>query len=327
MNPLVSVSIITYQHVRFIRECLESVYAQQTDFQFEVLIGEDDSTDGTREICIEFAERYPEITRLYLHDRGNRTILDPRAPWRQNFLNNLRSTRGRYIALLDGDDFWTDRLKLQKQIDVLRSDDSIAGSFHDCLILEDGSGDERFRIGSRVIDSRVDLGSLIKENNIPTSSMVFHNKVDWFDLPSWFFRTPKGDYGIALLVAQTGDWCFVGGVMSAYRRHRGGIWTGSLGDFRFNENLRFWNLLAQSGEFDRYKSLINGRRKELLRAHGIELGRRGEISSALRTFIQGFDWRESKKIIAQVIRKDFLLASGKGLLGLNRKRNGASSSQ
>jgi len=134
VNPLVSVCIITYQHRDYIRECLEGVYSQKTSFPIEVLIGEDDSTDGTREICVKHADRYPEITKLFLHDRGDRSQLNPMAPWQDNLLNNLRQAKGKYIALLDGDDFWIDPFKLQKQVDVMEADATVAGTFHDCRI-------------------------------------------------------------------------------------------------------------------------------------------------------------------------------------------------
>ncbi len=318
VRPLVSVCLITYQHGKYIRECLENVYAQVTDFPFEVLIGEDDSTDGTREICIKYAERYPNITRLFLHERGDRTSLDPSAPWRQNFLNNVVNARGRYIALLEGDDYWTDPLKLQKQIDVMESDTSISGAFHDWVVLDEDSGAETIKIGKRRIDRRANLESVIREKNMSTASMVFRNDIDWSRLPDWFFNISIGDYGIVLLVAQRGDWFYLEDVMSVFRHHNSGIWSGSSSDFRFNEHMKFWNLLAESGEFRPNMHAIKRRRKELFRARGIELGRRGEILPAVFSFVRGIDRRESRKIISRIMRKSFLLASAKRLFGLNR---------
>lgn len=318
MKPLLSISIVTYQHARFIRECLESVYAQQTDFPFEVLIGEDDSTDGTREICVEYAERYPQITRLFLHDRGDRTTLDPRAPWRKNLLNNLQTAQGRYIALLDGDDYWTDPLKLQKQIDAMETDVSISGTFHDCVFLDENSGTEIVKIGNRRIDRRADLESVIREKNMATASMVFRNVIDWFRLPDWFFRIAVGDYGIVLLVAKEGDWLYLDDVMSVFRRHDSGIWSGRSADDRFEEELVFWESLAESSEFEKITHLFKRRRKVLFRARGLELGRRGKVLPAVVALLRGFEKRESRRIIYQITRKDFLLASARGLLGLDR---------
>src|SRR6476619_44433 len=74
-KPMVSVCVQTYQQVNYIKECLESILIQKTDFPFEILLGEDESTDGTREICIEYAKKYPERIRLFLHCRENNIVI------------------------------------------------------------------------------------------------------------------------------------------------------------------------------------------------------------------------------------------------------------
>jgi glycosyltransferase involved in cell wall biosynthesis len=121
MDPLVSVCVQTYQHVSFIRLCLDSILMQKTNFSFEILLGEDNSRDGTKEICLEYAERFPDKIRLFLHHRENNIEVAGNPTGRFNFLYNLYSSRGKYIALCDGDDYWTDPLKLQKQVDFLES--------------------------------------------------------------------------------------------------------------------------------------------------------------------------------------------------------------
>jgi glycosyltransferase involved in cell wall biosynthesis len=325
LQPLVSVSIITYQQARYIRECLEGVYAQQTDFPLEVLIGEDGSTDGTREICIEFAERYPDVTRLFLHDRGDRSGLDPRAPWRHNLLNNLQNAKGRYIAMLDGDDYWTDPLKLQKQIDVMESDPSIGGTFHDYVLLDTIGGTETIAIGQKTIPRRAGVESVIRGTPFSMAALVFRNDIDWFRLPDWFFKISMTDYGIVSLVAQRGDWVFLDDVMAVYRRHDSGMWSGKSTGFRFEEFMNLWDVLAESGEFDGHQHAIRSRRKEILRERGIDLGRQGKPLPAVLTFMRGFDRRETRRIISQVMKKSFLLASVKGFLGLKKgKRNPSS---
>lgn len=123
IEPLVSVCVITYQHVAFIKDCLEGILMQQTDFPFEIIIGEDESTDGTREICIEYANKYPDKIRLFLRDRKTSQLFDETGKYicRFNGKWNRESARGKYIALCEGDDYWTDPLKLQKQVDFLES--------------------------------------------------------------------------------------------------------------------------------------------------------------------------------------------------------------
>src|SRR5690606_4409195 len=114
-NPVVSVCVQTYQHAPYIRECLDSILMQKTDFPFEILLGEDESSDGTREICIEYAEKFPDKIKLFLHRRENNIQIFGYPTGRFNFLTNLYSSNGKYIAICEGDDYWTDSDKLQKQ--------------------------------------------------------------------------------------------------------------------------------------------------------------------------------------------------------------------
>ena len=125
IEPLVSVFITTYQHAPFIRDCLEGVLMQKTTFPVEILIGEDESTDGTREICIEYAEKYPDKIRLFLRDRKTSQLYDEGGKFIIRFNHKWlrKSARGKYIAVCEGDDYWTDPYKLQKQAGFLEAND------------------------------------------------------------------------------------------------------------------------------------------------------------------------------------------------------------
>jgi len=123
-KPLVSICVMTYQHAPFITDCLEGILMQKTDFIFEILLGEDDSTDDTRNICIEYAKRYPEKIRLFLHRRENNIHYFGHPSGKFNLLYNLSEAQGTYLAFCEGDDYWTDPLKLQKQINVLKNSNS-----------------------------------------------------------------------------------------------------------------------------------------------------------------------------------------------------------
>jgi glycosyltransferase involved in cell wall biosynthesis len=119
----VSVILLTYNHIRFIRQAVSSVLAQKTDFDFEVLIVEDCSADGTREVVIDFANRYPEKIRLQLSpvNISSNTIL----------MDAIGAARGEFIAFLDGDDYWTSPHKLQKQLDFMTSHPELTLCWHD----------------------------------------------------------------------------------------------------------------------------------------------------------------------------------------------------
>ena len=114
-TPVVSVHLLTYNHADYIREAIESVLMQEVDFPMEIVLGDDDSSDGTREICIEYAEQYPDLIRLQLHHRDNNIHLHGRPTHLFQYWYNTLSARGRYIAVLSGDDYWTDKTKLKKQ--------------------------------------------------------------------------------------------------------------------------------------------------------------------------------------------------------------------
>lgn len=112
--PLVSVCMTTYNHAAYIAQAIESVLAQQTSFGVELLLGEDCSTDRTGEICREYTEKYPDRIRLVTSPEN--------VGWRRNYRRTFEACRGRYVAYLDGDDWWTDPEKLQTQVDLLESD-------------------------------------------------------------------------------------------------------------------------------------------------------------------------------------------------------------
>lgn len=116
-NPLVSISCITYNHAAYIRQCLDGFIMQQTDFAYEVLIHDDCSTDGTTEIIREYAEKYPDVIKPMYETENQYSQGKPigTSVW------NLPRAKGTYVAICEGDDYWTDPLKLQKQVDILEA--------------------------------------------------------------------------------------------------------------------------------------------------------------------------------------------------------------
>ena len=125
-KPLVSVSTITYNHAKFIRKCIEGVLNQKVDFLIEYLIHDDCSTDGTIDIIKEYAEKYPNIIKP-IYEKENQ--YSKGGPWGSAVWNYPRA-QGKYIALCEGDDYWTDPLKLQKQVDFLESNPDYTCCFH-----------------------------------------------------------------------------------------------------------------------------------------------------------------------------------------------------
>lgn len=116
-RPLVSVIIVTYNQQDTISEAVESVLGQVADFRFEILLSDDCSSDGTYEICKGYEERYPDVVRVHRNER-NLGLL-------KNYYDAIFRAGGEYVADCAGDDFWTDRLKLQKQVDVMRNNPGV----------------------------------------------------------------------------------------------------------------------------------------------------------------------------------------------------------
>ncbi|UII31661.1 glycosyltransferase [Fulvivirga ulvae] len=222
-EPLVSVCVQTYQHEPFIRQCLDSILQQKTNFTFEVLIGEDASKDETRNICIEYANKYSDKVRLFLHNRENNIRIDGTPTGRFNFAYNLFSSKGKYIALCEGDDYWTDPLKLQKQIDFLEENERFVISFHDTMVVDENN--KLIREGRiKNLKAERQQYELVKGAHLPTNSVVFRNLLKSY--PERFFRSKNGDTFLFAILGQHGPGYFNKEVAnSVYRVHSNGMWS------------------------------------------------------------------------------------------------------
>ena len=169
-NPIVSVNVVTYNHVKYIKQCLDGILMQEVDFEYEILLGDDESSDGTREICIKYAEKYPEKIRLFLHSRENNIGIGGQPTGRFNFIYNLFHARGKYIALCEGDDYWTDENKLQKQVEVLINNPNISICHHWHSYLIKKNGDCR-------VTGAPKLGHGYLNREIATVREIFQNKL------------------------------------------------------------------------------------------------------------------------------------------------------
>ena len=226
-KPLVSVCVQTYQHVGFIAQCLDSILVQKTNFEFEILLGEDASTDGTRKICIEYAKKNPDKIRLFLHNRENVIFIDGNPTGRFNMLYNLQHSNGKYIALCEGDDYWTDPYKLQKQVDFLEANEDFSMCFHNAY--NDFNGDFKDYIKPMYEKSdtshKIHFEKIVVDNFIPTCSVLFRN--NYFEkIPELFFQCPSGDWFLYSILSQYGKFWYLAEKMSVRRIHNGGIFNG-----------------------------------------------------------------------------------------------------
>lgn len=139
MRPLLSVCLVTYNQEQYIRKVLEGAVGQVCDFEYEVVVGEDCSTDGTRAICEEYATRYPERVRLLPAEGHNLGL-------KENFLRTYSACQGKYIAYLEGDDHWIDNCKLQKQVGILEREPDVVLVHTNCKLWNVASGEVKDRL-------------------------------------------------------------------------------------------------------------------------------------------------------------------------------------
>lgn len=227
----VSVIVPTYNQEKFISQCLDGALSQETDFEYEILIGEDGSTDSTKSICEEYVRKYPDKIKLFSTKPEEKYYVNGRPSGRMNLINLLKSSRGEYIAICEGDDYWTDKKKLQKQADILDARKDAAICFHNMtMIYEDGSAPSRLtNQNQKTISSVFDLAMT---NFIFTASCMFRNQF-WKSFPEYFIKSPIGDYPLHLMNAQHGSIYYIDEPMGVYRVHKGGLWESKTWIYRY----------------------------------------------------------------------------------------------
>lgn len=205
----VSVCIITYNQEQYIEQAIESVLMQQTNFEFELIIGEDCSNDSTRSICEKYANK-SKIIKLLPSDK-NLGIMP-------NFIRTLQAGQGKYTAICEGDDYWTDPYKLQKQVDFLESNPDYAGTAHQSLVIGDGIDDRVFR---KNVPNEISLNDLLGLRLFHTASVVFRSSIN-----SLFKEAPhvlSGDRLLNFFIVFSGKIRFFDDNMCVYRLHSAGI--------------------------------------------------------------------------------------------------------
>lgn len=215
-NIAVSVICVTYNHEKYIREALDSILMQETDFAFEVLIGEDCSTDGTRDILKEYEKKYPERFRMYYRKQNLGAT--------KNEYELFMAAKGKYIAALELDDIWTDPLKLQKQYDFLESHEEYIGVAHDFDIIDktglviENSDNHKIK---EYFNQKFTLNDFLEDGFIFQTGTHFYRNIfgDGSDY-SIIYTADRliRDKTILSLLLFRGDFYILPDTMSAYRR-------------------------------------------------------------------------------------------------------------
>ena len=252
--------MITYNHEAFLAEALESVLAQQTDFVIEVVVGEDCSTDRTRDILKKYAQSHPGVVRPVLHEKN--------VGVGANFDMTFAAARGKYVAFLEGDDYWSDSTKLARQVAWLERDAEIRICFHPVLVV----GAEHHLLGKFMPAPRRwrafwPVEELFEGNFVNTCSVVMPRAA----VPEFgasFAGVVMRDWPIFIFAAQTGKIAFLDEPMACYRIHGGGVWTGEPPLAQVEMELAMWDVMRGRVE-KRYRRLVF---KRCMTCHAARLG-------------------------------------------------------
>lgn len=241
---LVTVWMTAYNHEKYIAQALDGILMQQTSFEFDIVLGEDCSTDRTREIILEYDKKYPGKFRLFLPEKnlGMTQMTKP----------TYAMCQSKYLAFLDGDDYWTDPFKLQKQVNFMESNPAFSFCFHNVKIYEQHTGNSHVRPyeescffdkeGVTILDF-LELG-----NRIWTLSVLMRNVLGK-QLPEWYYQLPFPDLGMYFLLLKYGNGYYLDETMGVYRVHRGGVWSTKSDYYNNDQSVRFYQLLKNNTDF------------------------------------------------------------------------------
>lgn len=212
----VSVLMITYNHANYIKQAIESILNQETEFDLELIITNDNSPDNTDEIVNDIIKTNPKgnLIKYFKHEKNLGMM--------PNFLFTLQKATGKYVALCEGDDYWSDHNKLQKQLSFLENNPDYSICFHNVNVLENGILKDN-NIKTDIAETTTIL-DLANANYIHTPSAVYRNNL-FEKFPDYFIKAPVGDYFLHLLNAKYGKIKYFSKNMAVYRIHNTSYWS------------------------------------------------------------------------------------------------------
>jgi glycosyltransferase involved in cell wall biosynthesis len=262
--PRVSVAITAFNSEKWLSRALDSVLLQRTDFPIEIVIGDDSSADGTLTIARSYQERNPGLIRV-LERTGKLGM-------QRNYYETFEQCRGRFIAWLDADDYWTDPDKLAVQVDVLESDPSVSACGHFVRWVTPEGEETRKRVPAMPA-GRYGLEEIIRNNFLPSPSIMFRRGI-YRDLPQWFFDlTELTDWAVLVFAGISGDIVLLDRVMADYMLTPGSAYMSKGSLYRETMDVQFceqiesvlpagWQRLARATKGKRYEGIAYLLRKQ-----------------------------------------------------------------
>ena len=231
-EPLVSIICLTYNQEKYIKDCIEGFLMQKTSFKFEVLIYDDASSDGTATTIAEYAKRFPDIIKPTFYEKNNFS----QGLGYVGLYSGIKEARGRYVAYCEGDDYWTDEQKLQKQVSFLEANPQYAICAHETSIINEDRAQLNGRLFSSLKENMFISASYghfsfddsLTGNIFHVSSLMYRNRP--IDLPKWINTVSASDLVFDMLLAHNGDIYVLPDVMSTYRGHSNSL-TNSYAEY------------------------------------------------------------------------------------------------
>jgi glycosyltransferase involved in cell wall biosynthesis len=315
---MVSINCITYNHKEYIENAIESFLMQKTDFDYEILIHDDASTDGTSEIVLEYQKKYPKTIKPLIQKENQ---YSKNINCRIVSFNHDRA-KGKYIAICEGDDYWMDPYKLQKQVDYMEANPKCTLHTHSVKIIR-AQDDKPMGLISPYKNSTICKTEDVISGGggfFGTCASLFPKKA--FDNnPEWYLDSPVCDYPIQMLLAMRGYVYYSDEVMAAYRLNSQGSWTQKLFSEKSNYNEFHKKMITMLENFNEYsKFKYDGVVKKTIKKYMFDMLMVNDLYNELRSE----DYRELYLSLSLLIRVKMFIKQRFGffakiIIGLKRK--------
>jgi glycosyltransferase involved in cell wall biosynthesis len=276
---IVSINCTTYNHEDYIADAIESFLMQKTNFKYEILIHDDASTDRTAEIIKEYEKKYPDVIRpIYQienqYSKGIKKI---------SYKFNSTRAKGKYIALCEGDDFWTDPYKLQKQVDYMDRNPDCSMCVHAAYKVTPEKRKMKLHIRPNIGNKIFSVEEVIEGGGgLFATNSIMYSREKGIERPPFYENAPVGDYPLAIYLALQGTVYYIDEFMSAYRVGVQGSWTSfTFSDHRktithFQKSIDMLDEINNYTDF-LYDKAIERRKRDIEFKYLLAQGRYSEI--------------------------------------------------
>ena len=296
--PLVSICCLTYNHEPYIRQTLNSFLLQKTNFPFEIVIHDDASTDNTANIIKEYTEKYPNIFNPLLQKENQRSKLGGG----MNPKFNYPRAKGKFIAFCDGDDYWIDPLKLQKQVDFLKRNRECSFVFHKTKRFNEIKQIFVESIPFEVTKEVLNVNEFFKIKAVPTCSIMFKNSVEFVK-----FNHSHGDFALYCTLISNGKAGYIKDEMAVYRLNEGGV---SRNNNSFNYLKRRINELKIESKYESFTNEVKKQVKgayiyqvyKLINLHNGQLSLNEKKQYFLILFSEILNWKKLDISFSKVLK-------------------------